>query len=161
MSGSLQQLYSEVILDHSRRPQGFGLRDDVDTSSHQVNPMCGDEVTLGVRLVRGKDDLQVVEISWDGKGCSISMAATSVLVEELSGESVATARAAYERFKELMHARGAELDAETVEELGDLAAFSGVAKYPARIKCALLGWMALHDALERAHSGLDVSNSEA
>jgi|SRR5690625_3164097 len=155
MASSLQQLYSEVILEHSRDPHGFGLNDHLDTTSHQVNPMCGDEVTLGVRLRAGKDNVEVVDIAWEGKGCSISMAATSVLVEELIGEPISTARSAHERFKELMHARGAELDADTVEELGDLAAFSGVAKYPARIKCALLGWMALHDALERAHSGLE------
>lgn len=148
MAGGMEQLYSEVILDHSRNPHGFGLSDSCDAKSHQMNPICGDEVTLGVRLGSSGDTIE--SITWDGQGCSISMAATSVLTEELTGESVTTAREAHERFVELMHARGKKLDLETAEQLGDAAAFSGVAKYPARIKCALLGWMALHDALNVA-----------
>lgn len=156
MAGSMEQLYSEVILDHSRSPHGFGLAPDCDAQSHQMNPICGDEVTLGVRLSRTNDagvsDCVIDSITWDGQGCSISMAATSVLAEELTGEPVVKARDAHERFVELMHARGAQLDFNTAEQLGDAAAFSGVAKYPARIKCALLGWMALHDALNRAEN---------
>jgi len=156
VAGSMEQLYSEVILDHSRNPHGFGLAKDCDAQSHQMNPICGDEVTLGVRLEASlgseKSGRVIDSITWDGQGCSISMAATSVLVEELTGESVEKARSAHERFVELMHARGAQLDFETAEQLGDAAAFSGVAKYPARIKCALLGWMALQDALNRAET---------
>jgi len=157
--GSMEQLYSEVILDHSRHPHGFGLAADCDAQSHQMNPICGDEVTLGVRLAQsangvGDAEAKTIEnISWNGQGCSISLAATSVLTEELTGATVAAARAAHERFVALMHSRGAKIDLSTAEQLGDAAAFSGVAKYPARIKCALLGWMALHDALNRAQAG--------
>lgn len=148
----MEQLYSEVILDHSRNPHGRGLDENSDAQSHQMNPMCGDEITLGVRLAHTPQGPVIENITWQGQGCSISMAATSVLVEELVGATVETARQAHSRFVDLMHSRGAQLDLETAEQLGDAAAFSGVAKYPARIKCALLGWMALHDALSRAQS---------
>src|SRR5690625_1345149 len=144
----MEQLYSEVILDHSRNPHGRAELPADIARSHQMNPICGDEVTLGVRLEDGGE--RIAEIIWQGQGCSISLASTSVLTEELTGATVAQARTAHERFVELMHSRGAKLDFSAAEELGDAAAFSGTAKFPARIKCALLGWMALLDALNMA-----------
>jgi len=152
MATAMEQLYSEVILDHSRSPHGFGLDETAEFQSHQMNPICGDEITLGVRLNTSGQTPTIESVTWNGQGCSISMAATSVLVEELTGASTEAAHRAHERFVELMHSRGAKLDLQTAEQLGEAAAFSGVAKYPARIKCALLGWMALHDALNRAES---------
>jgi|SRR5690625_1483938 len=152
MATAMEQLYSEVILDHSRAPHGRGLDESSEFQSHQMNPICGDEITLGLRLKDGPAGPEIESITWNGQGCSISMAAASVMTEELTAVPVAEARTAHERFVELMHGRGAQLDLETAEQLGDAAAFSGVAKYPARIKCALLGWMALHDALNKAQS---------
>lgn len=152
MATGMEQLYSEIILDHSRAPHGRGLDESSKFQSHQMNPICGDEITLGVQVKSDPSGQQIEAITWNGVGCSISMASASVMTEELTGASVEQARRAHERFLELMHSRGVELDFETAEQLGDAAAFSGVAKYPARIKCALLGWMALHDALNRAQS---------
>lgn len=148
MVGGMEQLYSEVILDHSRNPHGRGEVPAGVAQSHQMNPICGDEVTLGVRL--GQGGTVIEDISWQGQGCSISLASTSVLTQELTGSTVDAARTAQKRFVELMHSRGAELDFSAAEELGDAAAFSGTAKFPARIKCALLGWMALLDAVNMA-----------
>ncbi|GLZ36991.1 Fe-S cluster assembly sulfur transfer protein SufU [Actinokineospora sp. NBRC 105648] len=140
----LQQMYQEIILDHYKNPHGRGLRDPYDAESFQVNPTCGDEVTLRVRLVGD----QVADVSYDGQGCSISQASTSVLTDLVVGRSVAEAFTKLDAFVELMQGRGAVEPDEDVLEDG--IAFAGVAKYPARVKCALLGWMAFKDAVARA-----------
>ncbi|GLW94289.1 Fe-S cluster assembly sulfur transfer protein SufU [Actinokineospora globicatena] len=142
----LQQMYQEIILDHYKNPHGRGLRDPFDTESFQVNPTCGDEVTLRVRL----DGDAVADVSYDGQGCSISQASTSVLTDLVVGRPVAEAMVKLDAFVELMHGRGTVEPDEDVLEDG--IAFAGVAKYPARVKCALLGWMAFKDAVARART---------
>jgi nitrogen fixation NifU-like protein len=146
----LQSLYQEIILDHYRSPHHAGLREPFESEVHHVNPTCGDEVTLRVHLADGVVD----DISYDAEGCSISQASTSVLADLLIGRSVDEAMAVHESFVELMQGRGqVEPDEDVLE---DAIAFAGVAKFPARIKCALLGWMAWKDATARAVADVEV-----
>jgi nitrogen fixation NifU-like protein len=146
----LQSLYQEIILDHYRSPHHAGLREPFESEVHHVNPTCGDEVTLRVHLADGVVD----DISYDAEGCSISQASTSVLADLLFGRSVDEAIAVHESFVELMQGRGqVEPDEDVLE---DAIAFAGVAKFPARIKCALLGWMAWKDATARAVADVEV-----
>jgi nitrogen fixation protein NifU and related proteins len=140
------QLYQEIILDHYKHPHGRGLRSPYDGEAHHVNPTCGDEVT-----VRVTGDLS--DISYDGLGCSISQASASVLHELLIGRSPVEAFRIHDAFVELMQGRGQVEPDEVI--LGDGVAFAGVAKYPARVKCALLPWMAFKDAAARA--GMEVT----
>jgi nitrogen fixation NifU-like protein len=139
----LDQLYQDIILDHYKHPKGRGLREPFVAEVHHVNPTCGDEVTLRVQL----DGDRVADISYEGQGCSISQASASVLHELLVGRSVSEALAVHAAFVELMGSKGQMEPNEEV--LGDAIAFAGVAKYPARVKCALLSWMALKDAVAR------------
>ncbi len=144
----LESLYQEVILDHSKHPHGRGLEADEDApTSHQRNPICGDELTL--RAVVDGDELRAV--TWEGAGCSISQASASMLsalVAEDDGMPVAQASALISSFREALRSRGTiPLDEET---FGDAAALSGVSRYTARVKCAMLAWVALEDALTRA-----------
>ena len=142
----LDGLYQEIILDHYKHPHGKGLRDPFEAQVHHVNPTCGDEVTLRVHL-SGTD---VADISYDGAGCSISQASASVLHELLVGQSVEDAFKTVDTFVELLQSRGqVEPDEDVLE---DAVAFAGVAKYPARVKCALLAWMAFKDATAQAVS---------
>jgi len=140
----LESLYQEIILDHYKHPRGRGLREPFAAEVHHVNPTCGDELTVRVEL----DGDTVVDVSYDGQGCSISQASASVLYEQLVGESVSTGLATTDAFLALMQGRGQVEPDEDV--LGDAVAFAGVAKYPARVKCALLGWMAWKDAVSQA-----------
>jgi nitrogen fixation NifU-like protein len=136
----LDSLYQEIILDHYKHPHGRGLREPYDAEVHHVNPTCGDEVTLRVKVADGV----VQDVSYEGAGCSISQASTSVMTDLVIGQPVAKALATHEAFVELMHGRGkVEPDEEVLE---DGIAFAGVAQFPARIKCALLSWMAFKDA---------------
>jgi len=144
-------LYQEIILDHYKHPQGRGLREPFDTEVHHVNPTCGDEVTLRVSLKGDGAEMAVADISYDGQGCSISQASASVLHELLTGAAVEEAFAVLEEFSELMQSRGQREPNEDV--LGDGIAFAGVSKYPARVKCALLSWMAFKDATAQAVEG--------
>ena len=144
MSSNVEALYQEIILDHYKHPRGRGLIADAAGESFQVNPTCGDEITVSVKL----DDQGHVHVGYEGQGCSISQASASVmteLVEEASIDDVARAERA---FLEMMHSKGSAQPDEDV--LGDGIAFAGVSKYPARIKCALLPWMALQDARHKA-----------
>ena len=143
----LDSLYQEIILDHYKNPHHAGLRDPFEAEVHHVNPTCGDEVTLRVRIV----DDTVEDISYEGMGCSISQASASVLHELLRGGSVADSLKRHEAFATLMAGRGQVEPDEALLE--DAVAFAGVAKYPARVKCALLPWMAYKDALARADVG--------
>ena len=142
---AMEQLYQQVILDHAKFPhgRGLGLAGEHVGESHQVNPTCGDEVTLQVDLSDGI----VRDVRWDGQGCSISQASVSVLHDLVVGNDLATVDRIGGTFRALMQTRGAGLDDDAEDTLGDATAFTGVAKYPARIKCALLGWAALTDAL--------------
>ena len=140
----LESMYQEIILDHYRNPQHKGLREPYDTEVHHVNPTCGDEVTLRVKL-DGIDDTAVIEdVSYDSLGCSISQASASVMSDLIIGKTVKEAMAISEEFLQLMQSRGTLEPDEAVLE--DAVAFAGVSKYPARVKCALLGWMAWKDA---------------
>ncbi|MEU6643025.1 Fe-S cluster assembly sulfur transfer protein SufU [Saccharomonospora sp. NPDC046836] len=140
---NLDSMYQEIILDHYKNPHGRGLREPYDAESFQVNPTCGDEVTLRLKVTDGK----VADVSYEGQGCSISQASTSVLTDLVTGHTVDEALATMDAFVELMQGRGQVVPDEDVLEDG--VAFAGVAKYPARVKCALLGWMAFKDALAR------------
>lgn len=154
MSG-LEQLYQQVILDHARERHGHGLRPGGAGESFQVNPTCGDEVRLRVHLEEDSGRPVVRSVSWEGQGCSISQASLSVLADLVEGADVLTTDELTEAFRALMHNRGRPIDADRLELLGDAAAFVGVARYPARVKCALLGWMALRDALAKALTTTD------
>jgi nitrogen fixation NifU-like protein len=143
----IDQLYQEIILDHYKHPHGKGLREPFDAEAHHVNPTCGDEITLRVRVGDGVVD----DVSYQGMGCSISQASASVLYELVRGREVTEALATGESFTEVMTGRGEVEPDEDI--LGDGIAFAGVAKYPARVKCALLAWMAFKDAVARAADG--------
>jgi nitrogen fixation NifU-like protein len=142
----LDNLYQEVILDHYKNPQNKELAADNDAQVHHVNPSCGDEVTLGVKLEGEK----ISSINWDGVGCSISQASTSIMSDLLIGKTLSEASAISEDFLQLMQSKGSE-DGDS-DILEDAVALAGVSKYPARIKCALLGWMAFKDASVQARS---------
>ncbi|GAA1703920.1 SUF system NifU family Fe-S cluster assembly protein [Microbacterium sediminicola] len=142
---SLESLYQELILDHSKRPHGFGLADadDHTGTSHQRNPICGDEITLRVRV---SDDGQTIrDVTWEGQGCSISQASASMLVDLANGTSRDEASELIDGFREALRSRGKiELDEDVYE---DAAALSGVSKFSARVKCAMLAWVALEEGL--------------
>jgi nitrogen fixation NifU-like protein len=142
-----ESLYQEIILDHYRHPHHKGLREPFDAEVHHVNPTCGDEVTLRVAVRDGV----VTDVSYDGQGCSISQASTSVMTDLVIGQKVDDALARHEAFLSLMQSRG-ELEPDE-DVLEDGIAFAGVSKYPARVKCALLGWMAWKDATAQAVAG--------
>ncbi|MGH3917077.1 MAG: Fe-S cluster assembly sulfur transfer protein SufU [Pseudonocardiaceae bacterium] len=143
----LEQMYQEIILDHYRNPHRRGLREPFDVESFQINPTCGDEVTLRVAL----DGDRVADVSYEAMGCSISQAATSVLTDLVVGRTVAQSTSTMDAFVEMVQSRGqVEPDEEILQ---DAVAFAGVARYPARVKCALLGWMAFKDAVGRAERG--------
>ncbi|GAB3293303.1 Fe-S cluster assembly sulfur transfer protein SufU [Parasphingorhabdus pacifica] len=143
----LEQMYQEIILDHYRNPHRHGLREPFDAESSQVNPVCGDEITLRVRLTGTGQDATIEDVSYEGQGCSISQASVSVLTDLVVGRRIEEAFTTQAAFSELMQGRGqVEPDEDVLE---DGVAFAGVAKYPARVKCALLGWMAFKDAVSR------------
>ena len=147
----MDSLYQEIILDHYRNPVGRGLREPFEAQVHHVNPTCGDEITLRVHLEGAGESARVVDISYDNQGCSISQASASVMYELLLGRSVAEGMATQEAFLGLMQSATDAAAPEPDEDvLGDGIAFSGVAKYPARVKCALLSWMAWKDAVTQA-----------
>ncbi len=152
----LEQIYQEVILDHYKHPHHRGLREPFGAQVSHVNPTCGDEVTLRVAL--SEDRETVMDISYDGQGCSISQASTSVLTDQVIGQSVGDALKTVAAFSEMVSSRGRIEGDEDL--LGDGVAFAGVSKYPARVKCALLGWMAFKDALVQASEESDVDLEE-
>jgi nitrogen fixation protein NifU and related proteins len=140
----LESLYQEIILDHYRSPHHRGLRDPYDAQVHHLNPTCGDEITLRVQL----DGNIVADVSYDGQGCSISQASASVMTDLVIGKDLPAALEVHEEFLRLMQSKGeVEPDEEVLE---DAVAFAGVSRYPARIKCALLAWMAWKDATAQA-----------
>ncbi len=149
----LEQMYQDVILDHYKHPHHRGLREPFAAEVSHVNPTCGDEVTLRVAL--SEDGRRVADVSYDGQGCSISQAATSVLTDQVIGRSVGDALKTVEAFNEMITSRGNISGDEDL--IGDGIAFAGVAKYPARVKCALLGWLAFKDAVARASGRMEES----
>ncbi len=136
---SLDELYKEVILDHYRSPRNKRPVPDATVTLHKNNPLCGDEITIHARIDGGT----VAEIGFEGQGCSISQASASMLTENVTGKTVEDANALATEFRSMMEGR-AEPDED---EFGDLIALKGVVKYPVRIKCAVLGWDVLQDAL--------------
>jgi nitrogen fixation NifU-like protein len=147
MTLPMESLYQQIILDHYKHPQHRGLPERYDAEVHHVNPTCGDEVTLRVRLADGA----IAELGWEGEGCSISQASTSVMSELVVGKPIGDAMVLQQKFLDLMQSRGTAALTETDEdELDDAVAFEGVSKYPARVKCALLGWMAMKSAVADA-----------
>jgi len=146
----LQDMYQEIILDHYRNPHGRGLREPFDAEVHHVNPTCGDEVTLRVKV----DGDTLTDVSYEGMGCSISQASVSAMYDLVVGKTVQDALSTGDDFMKLMQAKGDQSVADELEDsLEDAVAFAGVSKYPARIKCALMSWMALKDASARAWGG--------
>lgn len=150
---SVDSMYQEIILDHYKNPHHKGLREPYDVEVHHLNPTCGDEITLRVVL----DGDTVADVSYDSEGCSISQASASVLTDLVIGRTLSHGQVAYDAFVELMQSKGQlEPDEEVLE---DAVAFAGVSKYPARVKCALLAWMAWRDAVVQAAAGMSGSTS--
>ncbi len=156
MSIPLDSMYRDIIIDHYKHPQHRGLPANYDAEVHHVNPTCGDEVTLRVRIADGS----ITDLGWVGEGCSISQASTSVMSELVVGRPVGEALALQDKFLHLMqsHGQAAISDAEA-DALDDAVAFEGVSKYPARVKCALLGWMAMKGAVADAAVGAAAPNA--
>jgi nitrogen fixation NifU-like protein len=144
MSQELDSLYQEIILDHYKHPHHQGLREPFEAEVHHVNPTCGDEVTLRVHVSDVDGVPSVTDVSYDSVGCSISQASASVMTDLIIGKPVDEAMAIHEQFLTLMQGKGHVVPDEDVLEDG--IAFAGVAKFPARVKCALLSWMAWKDA---------------
>ncbi|SDS05401.1 Fe-S cluster assembly sulfur transfer protein SufU [Microlunatus soli] len=140
----VEEMYQEIILDHYRAKHFSGLRDPYEAEVHHVNPSCGDEVTLRVHL----DGTTISDVSYDGAGCSISQASTSVMAGLVRDKTVEQTLALHDEFLEMMQSQGNAQPDE--DDLEDGIAFLGVAKFPARVKCALLGWSAFKDAVIRA-----------
>ena len=134
---NLDELYQTIILDHYREKHHSGLREPYEVEVHHVNPSCGDELTLRVHL----DGDTIADMSYAGEGCSISQASTSVLGDLVIGRD-------YDHFLEMMHSKGEITPDE--DRFEDAIAFAGVSKFPARVKCALLAWSALRDAVNQA-----------
>ena len=149
----LDNLYQEIILDHYKHPHHAGLRDPFEAEVHHVNPTCGDEVTLRVHLSDGEVGPVIVDVSYDALGCSISQASASVMTDLVIGKSVDEAMKIHGEFLTLMQGKGTVEPDEDILEDG--IAFAGVAKFPARVKCALLSWMAWKDATAQS---LEASN---
>jgi len=148
----LDAMYQEIILDHYKHPHHAGLREPFEAEVHHVNPTCGDEIRLRVHLAGDGVDAVIEDVSYDALGCSISQASASVLTDLLIGKPVKEALGVHDEFVELMQGRGnVEPDEDVLE---DGVAFAGVAKFPARIKCALLGWMAWKDATSQATTAI-------
>jgi nitrogen fixation NifU-like protein len=151
-------MYQEIILDHYRNPHHKGLRDPFDAQVYHVNPTCGDEVTLRVALKDVDGEAVVDDVSFESLGCSISQASASIMTDLVIGKPIGEAMKIGDAFLELMQSKGQlEPDEDILE---DAVAFAGVSKYPARIKCALLGWMAWKDATAQALSRPDSSSSD-
>ena len=140
----LDNLYQEVILDHYKHPENKGLAASYDAQVHHINPSCGDEITLNLTLQGDK----VSAISWDGVGCSISQASVSIMSSLMLNKNLKQAQIILDDFMLLMQSKGIGTPDEAILE--DAVAFAGVSQYPARIKCALLGWMAFKDASVQA-----------
>jgi nitrogen fixation NifU-like protein len=138
----LESMYQEIILDHYKHPHGKGLADDFDVEVNHINPTCGDEITLRVKIAADNK----ISLSYDNQGCSISQASASVLFDQINNVELATGLAAVDHMVEMLQ-RSVEPDEDII---GDGIAFIGVAQYPARVKCALLSWMAWKDAALQA-----------
>lgn len=151
---NLESLYQQIILDHARQKTGQGSLDGFEATSFQVNPTCGDEVTLGVQV---DEQGTITGLAWDGDGCSISQASLSMMSEMLIGADIDTVREKYDAMDEMMHSRGAGVSEEILDILEDASSLEGTSKLANRVKCALLGWYAVRDAL--AQTGWDITDN--
>ena len=142
----LDSLYQEVILDHYKHPQHKGLNPTFDAQVHHVNTSCGDEITLNINL----EENLIKSLTWDGQGCSISQASVSMMADLLIGKTLQEAAVVVNSFSELMASKGTS--AGDPEILEDAVSFAGVSKFPGRVKCALLGWMAFKDVAIQAQT---------
>ena len=138
----LRELYQETVLDHNSRPRNFKVIDDADRTIDGFNPLCGDKVTLYLKVENGT----VVDVGFQGSGCAISRASASMLTQSIKGQSVAHAHETFDAFHVMLTEPGADLDYDT---LGDLETLSGVIEFPTRIKCAILAWHTLRAALDK------------
>jgi nitrogen fixation NifU-like protein len=146
---AMNDLYQEIILDHARAPHHAGLREPFDAQAHQVNPTCGDEVTLRLAVTRdAHGDAAVADVSYDAVGCSISQASISVMTDLVIGRTLTESQTLHEAFEAMVKSKGE--DAGDEEVLGDAVAFAGVSQYANRVKCALLGWKAFQQAAAQA-----------
>lgn len=139
----LRELYQEVILDHSRRPRNFGPPEEANHAAHGDNPLCGDRITVFLRLDRDV----VVDVGFEGRGCAISMASASLMTEAVKGKTMDEARAIFERFHDLV--TGGAADTSGDDALEKLQVLAGVRDYPIRVKCATLPWHTLNAAMSR------------
>lgn len=142
MSLDPREIYQDIILDHYKRPRNHGVLDAFNCEAAGHNPMCGDEVHLTVKVVDGR----IEEIACDGQGCAISQASASMMTEMVKGKTVTEAEALFEQFRSILTSTG---DIPEDADLGDLEALFGVRELPVRIKCAILAWHALHEALKK------------
>ena len=143
MSGDLEELYQSIILDHNRRPQNFRTMEDSTAHAEGLNPMCGDQLSVWLKM----DGERVADVSFKGQGCAISKASASLMTAAIKGKTRAEAEALFRKFHALITGKGDGKD------MGSLKAFSGVSRFPLRVKCASLGWHAMHSAL---HGGEEV-----
>lgn len=148
----LEDLYREIILDHYRTPRNRGeLESPPAVESRGHNPLCGDEITLYLLVDGAGDEAVVTDVKISGQGCSISQSSASMMTQAVIGKSVGDARAMIRRFRSMMGIEGIEMQPGDDDiDLGDLEALQGVVKFPVRIKCAVLGWSTLADALDRS-----------
>ena len=140
---ALDDLYREIILDHYAHPRNRGHLADADITVEGANPLCGDELSIFVRL----EDGVIQDVHFEGRGCSISQASASMMTEEMRGKTLAEAREQVESFKAMMHGQASAFDQT------DLAALQGVRKFPVRVKCATLAWVALEQGIDEFQQG--------
>jgi len=149
---ALDDLYRELILDHYSHPRNRGELPDPDIKVEGVNPLCGDELSIHVKLTEGK----ISDVRFVGRGCSISQASASMMTEQVKGKTLEEARRLSGRFKALMQG-----EAVGEDELGDLMAFQGVRKFPVRVKCAMLSWVALEQGMDEFQAGKGTAATRA
>lgn len=143
-NSDFDSLYQDLLIEHSKQRHGFGLQPEPAAEVHSLNRSCGDEVTLRLHM----DGAKVEAVSWEGQGCAISQASASMLSDLVQGMPPEECRDCIAAFRSMLQSRGKDQDAP--EQLGDAVALHGVSMYPPRIKCAMLAWVALEDALEQA-----------
>ncbi|APX31993.1 SUF system NifU family Fe-S cluster assembly protein [Brachybacterium sp. P6-10-X1] len=148
MNAALNSLYTELVIEHDKRPLHAGLREPFDAEVHHVNPTCGDEITLRLQLSRVGEDERIEDVSYDAIGCAMSRAAASIMADLLIGRTVAEVEPVREHVEEVMRSRGTVEGDEDL--IGDGVALVGAAKFPARVKCVLMPWKAYRAALVEA-----------
>jgi nitrogen fixation NifU-like protein len=137
----LSELYQEILLEHNSKPRNYRKLEDANHSADGYNPLCGDQITLYLKV----EDNVITDVGFQGKGCAISRASASMMTQSVKGQELEKAEEIFDEFHKMLTSQGADLD---YDKLGDLDMLSGVAEYPARIKCAVLAWHTLHAALE-------------